>query len=103
MSELLFYDAPTSPAGIFDHFLVIPSFESDIGTLCYTNQVAAIQAVLSLILIRAVFNTIFVTDYRLEFLEAITNKTFPSAYPDFRNRAVLPLNLYSGWTASSAY
>lgn len=52
MSELPFYDAPTSPAGIFDHFLAIPSFESDIGTrssfLLVQNQTASLQYVIQI-------------------------------------------------------
>ncbi|KAF8970543.1 hypothetical protein BDZ97DRAFT_1914448 [Flammula alnicola] len=38
-SQLLFYDAPTPPPGIFDDFLAIPSIQSDIGTRSFLSLV----------------------------------------------------------------
>lgn len=53
----------------------------------------SIQAVL-MILIRAVFNTISVTDYRLEFLDAITNKTTMSPLFSSRYKERSDSNVY---------
>ena len=39
MSLLLFYDAPTPPAGIFDDFLAIPSLSKDVGTRDFLSLV----------------------------------------------------------------
>ncbi|KAF8968756.1 hypothetical protein BDZ97DRAFT_1915822 [Flammula alnicola] len=38
-SQLLFYDAPTPPPGIFDDFLAIPSIQSDISTRSFLSLV----------------------------------------------------------------
>ncbi|KAF8968757.1 FAD dependent oxidoreductase [Flammula alnicola] len=42
-SQLLFYDAPTPPPGIFDDFLAIPSIQSDISTRSYLSLVQSSQ------------------------------------------------------------
>ncbi|KAL4079832.1 FAD-binding domain-containing protein [Scleroderma citrinum] len=132
VSELLFYDAPTAPSGIFDQFLAIPALQSDISTRSFlslvqssgSNQTAGL---------RGVFNTVSVTGYPLELLNAIVNETTywgetlglpsgtfisydvepflptifthntsSSAYPGSRKLGVFPLNLYFAWTDSSA-
>ncbi|KAG0707248.1 hypothetical protein DFH29DRAFT_871813 [Suillus ampliporus] len=110
VSELVFYDGPSPPAGIFDEFLVIPYLLKDIST-------------------RGIFNTISVLDHPVSLIESIVNEsvfwgqsldqcgawfisyditplllsifdhsTTPSAYPPSRDQGLLPLNIYSAWT-----
>ncbi|KAG6333932.1 hypothetical protein ID866_5154 [Astraeus odoratus] len=56
ISAILFYDGPSPPAGIFDEFLAIPYLSKDITGL------------------RAVFNTVSVTGYPMELLQAISDE-----------------------------
>lgn len=44
ISQILFYDAPTPPVGIFDDFLAIPHFTKDIKTRSFTSHVQASPA-----------------------------------------------------------
>ena len=44
ISQLLFYDGPTPPAGIFDDFLAIPYFTKDVSTRDFSSLVQASPA-----------------------------------------------------------
>jgi hypothetical protein len=41
ISQLLFYDGPTPPDGIFDDFLAIPAFTTDVSTRDFISLVQA--------------------------------------------------------------
>lgn len=41
VSQLVFYDAPEPPAGIFEDFLAIPHFTSDVKTRDFLSFVKA--------------------------------------------------------------
>ncbi|KAG1731564.1 hypothetical protein EDB19DRAFT_1737404 [Suillus lakei] len=127
-AELVFYDGPSPPEGIFDEFLAIPHLLEDVSTRSFLSLVQASPSN-TIPDSRAIFNTISVLDYPVSLLESIVNEsvfwgqalaqsgawltsydvepfipsilshsTTPSAYPPSRNRGLLPLNIYFAWT-----
>ncbi|THH28905.1 hypothetical protein EUX98_g5277 [Antrodiella citrinella] len=120
---LLFYDAPTPPASIFEDFLVIPAITTDISTRSFLSLVQA-ETTESLSGLRAVVHTVAVERYDETFLDSVLNETvfwgqklgsssstFISygiepfitsilshgsayAYPPDRTKAYLPTNIY---------
>ncbi|KAJ3552015.1 hypothetical protein NM688_g4382 [Phlebia brevispora] len=74
VSQLLFYNAPTPPDGIFDEFLDIPYFTKDISTRSF---VSLVQASPSNITggTRGVFNTVSILSYDANILTAVLNET----------------------------
>ncbi|KAG2142419.1 hypothetical protein DEU56DRAFT_911114 [Suillus clintonianus] len=125
--ELVFYDGPSPPEGIFDEFLAIPYLFKDVSTRSFLSLVQASHSNASSGS-RAIFNTISVLDYSVSFLESIVNEsmfwgqslahsgawlisydvepfipsifghsTTPSAHPPSRDRGLLPLNIYFAW------
>ncbi|KAG5640496.1 hypothetical protein DXG03_008325, partial [Asterophora parasitica] len=127
ISQLLFYDGPTPPAGIFDDFLAIHSFTKDISTRDFLSLVKSSPANATYGT-RAIFNTVSLIDYTPSLLQAIVNETVfwgahltlksgafisydvepflpslfthattSSAYPPSRNIGLSPLNIYYAW------
>ncbi|KAL4068781.1 hypothetical protein V8B97DRAFT_1972021 [Scleroderma yunnanense] len=132
ITQSLFYDGPTPPAGVFDQYLAIPHFMKDVSTRSFLSLIKAFPMD-TMLQFRGVFNTISVTGYPEKLLQAVadetiaqgqalapssavyvtysvspflpnifTHNTSPSAYPGSRDRAVFPLNLYFGWMSPSA-
>ncbi|KAJ3772061.1 hypothetical protein EV361DRAFT_448626 [Lentinula raphanica] len=127
ISQLLFYDGPTPPDGIFDNFLAIPHFTKDVSTRSFaslvqsspSNATAGTRAIfdsaplleLTPTVLDAIINeTVFwgtklsfesgtFISYDIEpFLPTIfTHSQSDSAYPPSRSTAYLPLNLYYAW------
>ncbi|KAF5346348.1 hypothetical protein D9758_011479 [Tetrapyrgos nigripes] len=132
VSQLLFYDGPNPPAGIFDDFLAIPSFTKDVDTRDFVSLVQAppsdIQANqrgifnvvpvanLSVNVINALFNESKFWGERLQlksgsfisydiepFLPSIlSHNTSPSSWPPTREKTYYPQNIYFSWTAELA-
>ncbi|KAF5385518.1 hypothetical protein D9757_005411 [Collybiopsis confluens] len=132
ITQILFYDGPTPPAGIFDQFLAIPAFTKDISTRDFlslvksspSNATAGIRglfnsaplAQLSPTLLDAILNEttfwgaqlsshsgLFIS-YDIEPFrqDILSHSTLPSAYPPTRSTTYLPLNLYYAWTSESS-
>lgn len=129
MSLLLFYDGPSPPAGIFDDFLAIPHFTSDVSTRSFISLVKAAPANATSLtryvsLFRAVsvhvsysssvrsgiFNTVPVLEYTPKILDAVVNETkfwgprlslASAAFVSFDVEPFLP-NLFTHAEASSA-
>ncbi|EGO04139.1 hypothetical protein SERLA73DRAFT_119696 [Serpula lacrymans var. lacrymans S7.3] len=128
VSQILFYDYPTPPSGLFDEFLAIPYFTSDISTRSFASLVQSSPSNATA-QFRGIFNTISVLDYPLALVQAILNETIyygtnlildstffisydvesflptlfthnstPSAYPPSRAQGLLPLNIYYAWS-----
>ncbi|KAG5637106.1 hypothetical protein H0H81_005744 [Sphagnurus paluster] len=74
ISQILFYDGPTPPAGIFDAFLAIPYLTKDISTRDYLSLVQLSPANVSSNL-RVVFNTVSLSQYTPSILDVILNET----------------------------
>ncbi|KJA15273.1 hypothetical protein HYPSUDRAFT_48491 [Hypholoma sublateritium FD-334 SS-4] len=127
ISQLLFYDGPTPPAGIFDDFLAIPYFTKDVSTRSFLSLVQASPSNATAGT-RAIFNTVSVLDYTPALLDVILNETtfwginlslktgvfisydvepfLPSiyshnaettAFPPVRTLGLLPFNIYFAW------
>ncbi|KAF9017798.1 FAD-binding domain-containing protein [Hymenopellis radicata] len=132
VSQILFYDAPTPPDGIFDDFLAIPHFTKDIDTRSFLSLVLASPANTTQGT-RGVFHTVPLLAYTPTLIDAILNETkfwgsqlswasglfisydvepfLPTlfsfnteatAYPPSRSVPLLPLNLYYAWAAKAA-
>ncbi|KAF9475602.1 FAD-binding domain-containing protein [Pholiota conissans] len=130
ISQLLFYDGPTPPAGIFDDFLAIPYFTKDIETRSFSSLVQASPSNATAGS-RAIFNTVSILEYTPALLDVILNETIfwgtnlslktgtfisydvepflPSiythnaqstAYPPVRSQGLTPFNIYYAWTSS---
>ncbi|KAF8551799.1 FAD-binding domain-containing protein [Imleria badia] len=121
VAEVLFYDEPTPPAGIFDEFLAIPSLIQDVYTRSYLSFVRSVPQNENAG-IRGVFNTISATKYPLSLLQSIVDETLywgaqectllvnynvevflpsfldhnstPTAYPPSRLHGIMPLQIY---------
>lgn len=74
VSQLLFYNAPTPPAGIFDDFLAIPHFTEDVSTRSFTSLVQSSPSNATAGT-RAVFNTVSLLSYDEEVIKAVLNET----------------------------
>ncbi|KAH9842438.1 FAD dependent oxidoreductase [Rhodofomes roseus] len=123
----LFYNAPTPPDGMFDEFLAIPAFSTDISTRSYLSLVTATpdNATQSQ---RGYFHTVSLFNLTVPLLNAIVNETSfwakelaldipglfvsydiepflptylsygsDTAWPPSRATALLPLNIYYSW------
>ncbi|KAF7317405.1 FAD-binding PCMH-type domain-containing protein [Mycena chlorophos] len=132
VSHLMFYDAPTPPAGIFDEFLAIPHLTEDVGTKDFLSLVTsapsnattgargAFHTValknFSPTMMAAIINeTVFwgaaltlagasFVSYDVEpFLSTIyTHSTLPKAFPPDPSNAYIPLNLYYAWAPETS-
>ncbi|KAH7904380.1 FAD-binding domain-containing protein [Hygrophoropsis aurantiaca] len=127
VSQLLFYDGPTPPSGIFDDFLDIPYLTKDISTRSFLSLVTSSPSNATAGS-RGIFNTVSVLNYPIALIDAIVNETVfygttlglatgvfisydiepflptlfdhsstPSAYPPSRTQGLLPLNIYYAW------
>ncbi|KAK0462632.1 FAD dependent oxidoreductase [Desarmillaria tabescens] len=74
VSQLLFYDGPTPPDGIFDDFLAIPHFTEDVKTRDFMSLVLASPSNATQNL-RGVFNTVSLMGYSDTLINAIVNET----------------------------
>jgi len=74
ITNILFYDGPQPPHGIFDEFLAIPSISSDVKTRSFTSLVdnTGSHAIDNL---RTFFNTVAVKEWTPSLLNAIVNET----------------------------
>ncbi|KAF8188711.1 FAD dependent oxidoreductase [Pholiota molesta] len=130
ISQLLFYDAPTPPAGIFDAFLAIPYFTKDISTRSFSSLVQSSPANATSGT-RAIFNTVSILKYTPTLLDVILNETVfwginlslktgtfisydvepflsdiyshnaqATAYPPVRSQGLTPFNIYYAWESS---
>jgi len=128
VSQLIFYDNPTPPAGIFDDFLAITPFTKDISTRSFVSLVQSSPSNATAGS-RGIFQTVSLTSYPLDILKSIVNQTTyygeslaldsasfisydvepflptlfshntsDSAYPPSRAQGLLPLNLYYAWS-----
>ncbi|KAG8683648.1 hypothetical protein FRC08_014159 [Ceratobasidium sp. 394] len=121
----MFYDGPTPPAGIFERFMTIPHFTSDVSARSLSSLVKASPANATYGT-RGAFNTVSLKTYTPRLLEQIVNQStywgvrgalngaaFISydvepflqsmtarnkggAYP--HDNYLIPLNLYFAWT-----
>ncbi|KAI0819872.1 FAD-binding domain-containing protein [Trametes gibbosa] len=74
LSLLLFYDAPTVPAGIFDDYLAIPHFTKDVKTREFLDLVQSFPANISGGE-RVAFHTVSLLDYTDKIMDAVLNET----------------------------
>ncbi|KAJ6529113.1 FAD dependent oxidoreductase [Mycena vulgaris] len=74
MGQLLFYDAPTPPPGIFDEFLAIPFVTRDVGTRSLSSLVRLFPTNVTTGS-RSIFDTVPVTGYTPALVDAILNET----------------------------
>ncbi|KAJ7452892.1 FAD dependent oxidoreductase [Mycena latifolia] len=132
ITNILFYDGPEPPAGIFDDFLAIPHLSADISTRDFLSLVTAAPSnatsgsrgafhTVSLLsysptMVNAILNeTIFwgtslalagasFISYDIEpFLPTLyTHSTSPSAFPPVRTAGYVPLNLYYAWDLATS-
>ncbi|KAJ7642602.1 FAD-binding domain-containing protein [Mycena polygramma] len=127
ISNVIFYDGPTPPAGIFDEFLAIKHLTEDVSTRDFVSlvQSAPSNATSGT---RAAFHTVSLIEYTPTLITAILNEsifwgeqlslagatfisydiepflpslyshsTSASAYPPSRAIGYVPLNLYFAW------
>ncbi|KAJ7462427.1 FAD-binding domain-containing protein [Mycena latifolia] len=128
ISNLMFYDGPQAPPGIFDDFLAIPNLAQDIKTQDFQSFVLSSPA--NITGTRGAFHTVSLLSYSPTMVDAITNETTfwgaelapsgaafisydiepflptiythntsPSAFPPSRAAGYLPLNLFFTWTS----
>ncbi|EKM57311.1 uncharacterized protein PHACADRAFT_255010 [Phanerochaete carnosa HHB-10118-sp] len=71
---LMFYDGPSTPAGIFDDYLAIPALNTDLSTRSFLSLVQS-SPTHSTNSTRVVFNTASVTTITTGLLDAIVNET----------------------------
>ncbi|KXN82296.1 Bifunctional solanapyrone synthase [Leucoagaricus sp. SymC.cos] len=74
ISQLLFYDGPTPPPGIFDKFMDVPFFTRDVKTRDLLSLVKSSPANATANQ-RAIFNTVSVLGYSRDLLDAVYNET----------------------------
>ncbi|KAJ7599303.1 FAD-binding domain-containing protein [Mycena floridula] len=74
VGQILFYDAPTPPPGIFDNFLSIPFVTKDIGTRSFASIVKVFPTNITTNA-RSIFDTVPVTRYTPALVDAILNET----------------------------
>ncbi|KAG6839526.1 hypothetical protein C0991_001860 [Blastosporella zonata] len=126
ISQLLFYDGPTPPPGIFDEFLAIPFLTKDVSKRDFLSLVKASPSNVAYGQ-RGIFNSVSLKQYTPTILSAILNETVfwgsrlsllsgsfisydvepflpdifshgaPSAYPPVRNSGLSPFNIYFAW------
>ncbi|KAF7368561.1 FAD-binding PCMH-type domain-containing protein [Mycena venus] len=127
ISNVIFYDGPSPPAGIFDEFLAIPHFTEDVSTRSFVSLVQAAPSNVTTGA-RGAFHTVSLLNYSPNMINAILNEsvfwgtnlalagatfisydvepflpsiythsTSPSAFPPSRGPGYQPLNLYFAW------
>ncbi|KAG6810817.1 hypothetical protein H0H92_010207 [Tricholoma furcatifolium] len=131
ISQILFYDGPTPPEGIFDEYLSIPHFTKDVSTRDFLSFILASPANATYGQ-RGIFNSVSLVQYTPELLNAIHNETVfwgqrlsqisgtfisydvepflptifshgpASAYPPSRDTGISPFNIYFAWLLPSA-
>ncbi|KAJ7083230.1 FAD-binding domain-containing protein [Mycena epipterygia] len=74
IAQVLFYDAPTPPPGVFDEFLSIPFVTKDIGTRSLSSLVRLFPTNITTGS-RTIFDTVPVTVYTPALVDAILNET----------------------------
>ncbi|PFH53329.1 hypothetical protein AMATHDRAFT_55211 [Amanita thiersii Skay4041] len=74
ISHIMFYDAPSPPAGLFDDFLNIPSIVQDVSTRSLLSLVTAPPANITFGQ-RNAFNTVPILEYSSDMINAIANET----------------------------
>ncbi|KAJ6583298.1 hypothetical protein B0H10DRAFT_886542 [Mycena sp. CBHHK59/15] len=130
VSNLLFYDSPSPPAGIFDEFLAIPHLTEDVSTRDFLSLVQAAPSNVTTGA-RGFFHTVSILDYSAPMVDAILNETIfwgaslalagasfisydiepflptiyshntaATAFPPTRGQGYMPLNLYFAWSSS---
>jgi len=74
ITNIIFYDGPRPPQGIFDEFPAIPSISSDVKTRSFTSLVdnTGSHAIDNL---TTFFNTVAVKEWTPSLLNAIVNET----------------------------
>ncbi|KAH0585598.1 hypothetical protein H2248_008828 [Termitomyces sp. 'cryptogamus'] len=127
--QLIFYDGPEPPAGIFDDFLAIPHLTNDVSTRDFTSFVKGLPANATYGQ-RGIFQSVSLTEYTTTLLDAVYNETVfwgsrlsllsgsfisygvepflptlfshgsDSAYPPSREKGLSPFNIYFAWTSS---
>ncbi|KAJ7444702.1 FAD-binding domain-containing protein [Mycena latifolia] len=73
ISNLMFYDGPQAPPGIFDDFLAIPNLAQDIKTQDFQSFVLSSPA--NITGTRGTFHTVSLLSYSPTMVDAITNET----------------------------
>ncbi|KAJ7756645.1 FAD dependent oxidoreductase [Mycena metata] len=131
VANILFYDAPTPPAGIFDEFLAIEHTSEDISTRSFLSLVQSGPANVTAGT-RGAFHAVSLISYTPKMLAAIQNETIfwnarlasagitasynvepffpniythnkvPTAFPFARSPPTIPLNLQFTWTSPSS-
>ncbi|KAF7763698.1 CAZyme family AA7 [Agaricus bisporus var. burnettii] len=74
ISQILFYDGPNPPSGIFDKFMDVPFFTRDVKTRSFLDLVQASPSNVTANQ-RAIFHTVPVLDYTPSFLNVLLNET----------------------------
>ncbi|KAG5351541.1 hypothetical protein C0989_006049 [Termitomyces sp. Mn162] len=127
--QLIFYDGPEPPTGIFDDFLAIPHLTNDVSTRDFTSFVKGLPANATYGQ-RGIFQSVSLTEYTTTLLDAVYNETVfwgsrlsllsgsfisygvepflptlfshgsDSAYPPSREKGLSPFNIYFAWTSS---
>ncbi|KAG1839891.1 FAD dependent oxidoreductase [Suillus subalutaceus] len=130
MANILFYDGPTPPAGIFDEFLAIPAIVALVSTRRYVDLVQSLPLNATAGL-RTVFSSVAMVDATVPVMDMIVNETTfwskklasssagivtygvdiflptiydhvasPTAYPPSRSQGYSYIELFYGWTES---
>ncbi|KAG6908411.1 hypothetical protein DXG01_004772 [Tephrocybe rancida] len=100
ISQLLFYDGPTPPSGIFDDFLAIPYLTKDVSTRDFLSLVKASPANATYGQRLSLISGSFIS-YDVEpFLPNLFSHGANSAYPPSRSTGVSPFNIYFAWGLS---
>ncbi|KAJ7027701.1 FAD-binding domain-containing protein [Mycena alexandri] len=129
IDNIMFYDGPTPPPGIFDEFMNIPSVFTNVSTRSFLSVVQAgavpagargafhVATVLEFTptTVAAVLNETtfwgnkladdgaFLVSYNIEpFLPNLFSHGAASAYPPVRNTGYLPINLNFAWTPAKS-
>lgn len=111
VTQVLFYDAPTPPDGLFDQFMAIPYFTKDVGTMSFLDLVKLTPSNATANT-RGVFNTVSILDYSVDMLNVIANETtywgseltWASGFlVSFDVEPFLPSLFSHGTTSASAY
>ncbi|KAJ7108943.1 FAD dependent oxidoreductase [Mycena crocata] len=74
ISNVIFYDGPTPPAGIFDEFLAIPHLTKDVDTRSFVSLVQAAPSNATTGT-RGAFHTVSLREYTPAIIDAILNET----------------------------
>ncbi|KAF9556645.1 FAD-binding domain-containing protein [Agrocybe pediades] len=125
MTQILFYDGPNPPAGIFDKLLAVPTVIADVSS---RNMTSFMKSVPDNAGLRGAFHTVPILKFTPSLLNVIANESMfwgsqlaskgaglisyaiepfqpdiykhnpdKTAYPPVRDVGYLPLNLYFAW------